>query len=232
MICLKCGNEMNDNEQVCSKCGYNKNTVSNTDNPFGVRNQGIYNPNAVDKEKAQERLEHQKQFHELAEIYMGPMYYNFKKGSFSWCAFFLGPFYFLYRKLYAIGILIFIMLGIIGALFNPAKTINLNNISNIQAVMLSKKYITQMSIYWVILLIFNIFLGLTFKKFYFNECMERVGKIKQQNPDLGYNQLTELVKRKGGTNILAPVLALLIPIAIIIIMMIISFVIIGSLLAS
>ena len=124
------------------------------------------------------------------------------------------------------------MLGIIGALFNPAKIINLNNISNIQAIMLSKKYITHSIIYWGILLIFNIFLGLTFKKFYFNECMERVGKIKQQNPDLGYNQLTELVKRKGGTNILAPILTILIPIAIIIIMMIISFVMIGSLLAN
>ena len=109
MLCLKCGNEIKDNEQICSKCGYNKNTISNTDNPFGIKNQGIYNPNAVNKEEAKEKLDHQQQFHQLVEIYIGPLYNNFKKGSFSWCAFFLGPVYFIYRKLYSVGITIFIL---------------------------------------------------------------------------------------------------------------------------
>ena len=208
MICLKCGNEMKEYEQVCSKCGYNKNTISNTENPYGVKNQGIYNPNAVDKEKAQEKLDHQKQFHELVEIYIGPMYYNFKKGSFSWCAFFLGPIYFVYRKLYAVGILIYLInLG----LSKFAEYVRMN-----------------IFIQLGITLMFQIFLGITFKKFYFNECMERVGKIKQQNPDLGYNQLTELVKRKGGTNLLAALL-FIIPIILLIIIVIMASVFAGIL---
>ena len=187
MICLKCGNEMNDNEQVCSKCGYNKNTVSNTDNPFGVRNQGIYNPNAVNKEEAQEKLDHQQQFHELAEIYMGPMYYNFKKGSFSWCAFFLGAAYIAYRKMISVAVIVYIINMILMIVFK-------NNFL----------------IYTGVSLLFNLFLGLSFKKIYFDDSMEKVGKIKKQNPDLGFNQLTEIVKQKGGTNILYPVLLILI----------------------
>ena len=187
MICLKCGNEMKEFEQVCSKCGYNKDTVSNTENPFGVKSQGIYNPNAVDKEEAQEKLDHQKQFHELAEIYMGPMYYNFKKGSFSWCAFFLGPIYIAYRKMISVSVIVYIINMVLMTVFK-------NNAL----------------IYLAVSLLFNLFLGLSFKKIYFDDSMEKVGKIKQQNPDLGFNQLTELIKQKGGTNILYPVILILV----------------------
>ena len=201
MICLKCGNEMNENEQICSKCGYNKNTISNNDNPFGVKNQGIYNPNAVDKEKAKEILDHQKQFNELVEIYIGPMYYNFKKGSFSWCAFFLGPIYFIYRKLYSVGITIFIMEWLIQGF---AKLVNM-----------------RLYIYSIICLIRPFFLGKTFKKFYYNEAMEKVGQIKKNNPDKGYNQLTEIVKNSGGTNPIFAIIA-----AIPLILLIVTFLLI------
>lgn len=201
MICLKCGNEMNENEQICSKCGYNKNTISNNDNPFGVKNQGIYNPNAVDKEKAKEILDHQKQFNELVEIYIGPMYYNFKKGSFSWCAFFLGPIYFIYRKLYSVGITIFIMEWLIQGF---AKLVNM-----------------RLYIYSIICLIIPFFLGKTFKKFYYNEAMEKVGQIKKNNPDKGYNQLTEIVKNSGGTNPIFAIIA-----AIPLILLIVTFLLI------
>ena len=30
MLCLKCGKELKDNEQICSNCGYNKDSISNT----------------------------------------------------------------------------------------------------------------------------------------------------------------------------------------------------------
>ena len=85
-----------------------------------------------------------------------------------------------------------------------------------------------MIIYTSIFLIIRLFLGLTFKKFYFNEIVERIGKIKQENPKLGFNQLSQLVNQKGGTNILAPVLAIIIPIVLVIITMIISFIMLGE----
>lgn len=187
MLCLKCGNEMKDNEQICSKCGYNKNTVQNTDNPFGVKNQGIYNPNAVDKEVAQERLDHEKEFYDLAEIYMRPMYYNFKKGSFSWCAFFLSALYIAYRKMIAVSILVCILNVAIVFIFKHNAILLLS-----------------------ISLVFNIFLGLSFKKIYYEDSMEKVGQIRKSNPDKGFNQLAEIVKQKGGTNILYPIILLLI----------------------
>lgn len=230
MICLKCGNEIKDEEQICSKCGYNKNTISKEDNPFGIKNQGIYNPNAVDKDVAQEKLDKQKQFHELVEIYIGPKYYNFKKGSFSWCAFFFGPLYFLYRKLYAVAIVLFLMLGGISTFFNVVYNSKFGNIKNIEILIRSKGYLTSMIIYFSIMLIFYIFLGVIFKKFYFNECMERVAMIKKKNPDLGFNQLAELVKQKGGTNILAPLLVVVIPLVIMVITMILAFILLGKML--
>jgi len=186
MLCLKCGKELKDNEQICSNCGYNKDSISNTDNPFGVRNQGIYNPNAVDKEVAEERLEHEKQFNSLVEIFIGPKYYNFKKGSFSWCAFFLGPLYIAFRKMYAVSIIVYII-NILITLFFGNKFI----------------------IYMLVTLIFQFFLGFSFKKIYYDDSMEKVGKIKQNNPDLGYNQLTEVAKSKGGTNIFYAIIIML-----------------------
>lgn len=183
MICLKCGNEIKDDEQICSKCGYNKNAMSNTDNPFGVKSQGIYNPNAVDKEKAQEKLDHEKQFYDLVEIYIGPKYYNFKKGSFSWCAFFLGPLYIAYRKMYSVSIIVYII--------NITLTILFRNNWILQSI---------------ISLLFNLFLGFSFKKIYYEDSIEKIGKIKQQNEDKGFNQLTEIAKAKGGTNILSAIL--------------------------
>ncbi len=203
MLCLKCGNEIKDNEQICSKCGYNKNTISNTDNPFGVKNQGIYNPNAVDKEKAQEKLDREKQFDQLVEIYIGNLYYNFKKGSFSWCAFLLGHIYFIYRKLYAVGILVYI-LNLLIYFFASATHMNLY-------------------LYGIIALIVQIFLGVTFKRFYFNECVERVAKIKQENTDKGFNQLTEIVRLKGGTNPTAVIIVLLPALVLIILFLLIFF---------
>lgn len=186
MLCLKCGNEMNENEQICEKCGYNKNTNANTDNPFGVKNQGIYNPNAVNKEEAQEKLDHQKQFHELVEIYIGPMYYNFKKGAFSWCAFFLGSLYIAYRKMISISIIV--------CLINMALLFMFKD---------------NFYVYTATTLVFNFFVGISFKKIYFDDSMEKVGKIKQENPDKGINQLAQIAKEKGGTNILYPIILIL-----------------------
>lgn len=185
MLCVKCGNEMKDFEQVCSKCGYNKNTISDNDNPFGVRNQGIYNPNAVNKEEAQEKLDHEKQFNELAEIYMGPAYYNFKKGTFSWCAFFLGALYIAYRKMLAVSVIVWAINIAILFIFH-------NNFY----------------LYSGVSLIFALFLGLSFKKIYFNDSMEKVGNIKKSNPEKGYNQLVEIVKYRGGVSMLYPFLLL------------------------
>jgi hypothetical protein len=117
---------------------------------------------------------------------MGPMYYNFKKGTFSWCAFFLGSLYIAYRKMIAVSILVYIL--------------------NIAIIFIFKN---SFILYAIISLIFNIFLGLSFKKIYYNDSMEKVGQIKKTNPDKGFNQLTEIVKIKGGTNILYPIILVL-----------------------
>lgn len=193
MKCLKCGNELKDNEIMCSNCGYNRNTVADVDNQFATRNIGVYNQNPVDKEEVAQRLENQKQFSELIEIYIGSKHANFRRGGFSWCAFFLGPIYFVYRKLYAVAGIIYVLNLIISNFFTSILNKN---------IMVMQNFI----IFSIVTFIFQLFQGIVFKKFYFNEVVERVGKIKQQNPDLGFNQLAELVKKKGGTNIIATII--------------------------
>ena len=229
MRCLKCGNELKDNEIMCSNCGYNRNNTPTQDNQFATRNIGVYNQNPVDQQEVDRKLQNQKEFDELVQIYMGDKYYNFRKGGFSFCAFFFGPLYFLYRKLYAVGIIIFAMLGGISAFFKFTTQGRFDNIRDIKELLSLKGFNTYAIIYSLVLLAFYIFLGITFKKFYFNEVVERVGKIKQDKPDLGFNQLTQLVKEKGGTNILAPILAILIPIAVALILMFISIILLGKL---
>jgi hypothetical protein len=227
MRCLKCGNELKDNEIICGNCGYNRNNAPQQDNQFATRNIGVYNQNPVDQQEVERKLENEKEFDELVQIYIGDKYYNFRKGKFSWCAFFLGPIYFLYRKLYAVAILIFLMFGGINAFFIITTHGRFDNVKNIQSLIQLKGFSTYIIIYSLTFLIIYLFFGFTFKKFYFNEVVERIGKIKQDNPTLGFNQLTQLVKQKGGTNIFAPVLAILIPIVLIIIILIISILFFG-----
>ena len=223
MRCLKCGNELKDDEIMCSNCGYNRNNTVNQDNQFATRNIGVYNQNPVDQEEVDRRLQTQKEFDELVETYIGNKYYNFRKGSFSWCAFFFGPLYYLYRKLYAVAILLFLMIGGINFFFKITTQGRYDNIRNIKELLQLKGFNTYMIIYLLTFFVFYLFLGMTFKKFYFNEVIERIGKIKKDNPKLGFNQLTQLVKQKGGTNILAPIIAILLPIIIILILMLIGF---------
>ena len=40
--------------------------------------------------------------------------------------------------------------------------------------------------------------------------MEKVGQIKKANPDKGFNQLTEIVRVKGGTSIIYPIIFVLV----------------------
>lgn len=181
MICLKCNNEIKENEQICKYCGYNKNNLTNEDNAYATINRGIYNNNPVDPDKVGAIQLEQKQFDEMLQIYIGPKYYNFKRGSFSWCAFFLGPLYFLYRKLYLTGITVYIINTLI---FIFSSIINLNFLT-----------------YSILQLIFNFFLGIIFKKYYFHESIEQVGKIRYNNKNKGINELCDIAKTKGGTNI-------------------------------
>ena len=211
MRCLKCGNELKDNEIICSNCGYNRNNSPQQDNQFATRNLGVYNQNPVDQKEVDRKLQNQKEFDELVQIYIGDKYYNFRKGKFSLWAFLFGPLYFLYRKLYAVAIIIYIIIFTISGFFTFTTQGRLYELQNIRNISTLKSLSTYIIIYYSLILIFRLFLGIIFKKFYFNEVVERIGKIKQNNPDLGFNQLTQLVKQKGGTNILAPIIVLLLP---------------------
>lgn len=228
MKCLKCGSDMRDDEIVCGVCGYNKNNTVSDDNKFAVRNIGVYNQNPVDQQEVARKQENEKQFEELVELYIGPKHNNFRKGSFSWCAFFFGPLYFAYRKLYAVAGILYALNLVINWFFSKTISNGLvvnNSFSNTyQNIFLDKGFIVSS----VVFLIFQIFQGIIFKRFYFNEVVERVGKIKQENPDINFNQLAEIVKKKGGTNPLVLLIVALIYISIIILFALMVMAMLGA----
>ena len=208
MKCLKCGNELKDDEIMCSNCGYNRYTAEQKDNKFATTNIGVYNQNPVDKEEVERKLENQKEYEELVEIYIGSKYYNFRKGGFSWCAFLLGPIYFLYRKLYAVGGLIYLLIMGITTFATIVTKGKYNHIQNLKSIFTIKSLMIYTITYAIIFLALRLFMGFTFKKFYFNEIVERIGMFKKQNPDLGLNQQAEIIKNKGGVNKFIPIIIL------------------------
>lgn len=117
------------------------------------------------------------------------------KRTFSIPTFFLGMYYFLYRKMYLLGLL-FLLITIgysVGSYF----------IQDNLSIYLFIGYTT-------IMFILNIVFSLTFNHLYVNHANRKISSIKKRNPKLTKFELEERIKYSGGTNILAPILALLI----------------------
>ncbi len=116
------------------------------------------------------------------------------KRTFSIPSFFLGMYYYLYRKMYLLGLL-FLLIAIgftIGSYFIP----------------------DNMSIYFFIgystlMFILNIVVSITFNRLYVNHANRKINSIKKRNPKITKFELEERIRYSGGTNILAPLLAIL-----------------------
>lgn len=150
--CLKCGSSVKVNENFCGKCGtalYN--------------NQTIQNNNINDDE--------------LIDAYIGPNATKLKNGTFSANTFFFGIFYILYRKMWIMGILLFVV--------NQIVEFCLPSFS------------------FVISLTLNIIISIEFKKIYLKHVIDEVNKIKQENPNISQEQLLQICKKKGGISILS-----------------------------
>lgn len=150
--CLKCGSPVKVNENFCGKCGtalYN--------------NQTIQNNNINDDE--------------LIDAYIGPNATKLKNGTFSANTFFFGIFYILYRKMWIMGILLFVV--------NQIVEFCLPSFS------------------FVISLTLNIIISIEFKKIYLKHVIDEVNKIKQENPNVSQDQLLQICKKKGGISILS-----------------------------
>ena len=111
----------------------------------------------------------------LLIAYIGNNYQQIMQQKFSFSALFLSWIYTLYRKVYIpsiIGMIAFVILGFLPNL-----------------------------IFSIIALIFVIVLGINFNKWYIAYAKKQISKIKTNNPVANENELVNICKNKGGTNI-------------------------------
>lgn len=171
--CSKCGSSINQGEKFCRVCGtevavniiQQNNQPYSTNQEFATQNQNIQPPttNSVYSDET------------LIKAYIGKKAEKIMTSKFSVWAFFFGPIYLLYRKMYLYGLALWLIYVIAG-------------------IFLSEYSLT-------ISLAGSIFLGIKFKDLYLKHVQEQVTKIKQKNPGLSYELLTLNCSKKGTENI-------------------------------
>lgn len=196
MYCKQCGKMMLGDAKFCGHCGAAQTIESNNMNnqPSNVQPQvdqsynQTQNPvgNAFSSYQANQSV-NQTQYSNsyvnneeevLLKEYVGPAYEAINRSSFSLPSFFLLPFYFLYRKMYLYGILLFILL--IFTAFIPI-------------------------VGTVVSLGCSIFFGLKFKDVYFKFARKKVNEIACNN-HMSFDQKIQFCRKQGGTSIVLPIL--------------------------
>lgn len=189
MNCQKCNNPIELNDKFCRNCGeavknehsdqfnynynYSNQTAPSYDMNANHQTQYAYSYNYSTSETSEDDI--------YVQSYVGQNYNKLKNTKFSIPAFFLGPTYLLYRKVWGYAIL-YIIINIITTFILPELEMPIE-------------------------LAINLFLGFNFSKLYMKKARTDVEKIKNENLDKTTQQLIELCRKKGGTSIIAPILA-------------------------
>jgi len=111
----------------------------------------------------------------LIDAYIGKNAEQFKNGGFSVCTFFFGIIYVLYRKMWLLGTLWFVGTVVASILLGDSASI--------------------------LSLIFNIYVSIKFKSWYYKHAREEVQKIKNNNVDASLEDLMKICRKKGGVAI-------------------------------
>lgn len=191
MNCQKCNKPIEINDKFCRNCGepiknehsdqfnynynYSNQTTPSYDMNANHQTQYTYSYNYNILETSEDDI--------YVQSYVGENYTRLKNTKFSIAAFFLGPTYLLYRKVWGYAFL-YLVINIITTFILPELEI-------------------------LIELAINLFLGINFSKLYLKTARNNVEKIKNENLDKTTQQLIELCRKKGGTSIIAPILTFL-----------------------
>ena len=178
-----------------NQINYENNITTNTIEPVPpivpTESQNIINtPNSIQQESNLEKtimssdendIKEEKPKYPIEETllnaYIGVNAEKLKDGSFSWSALLLATYYTLYRKMWLLSIVWFVG-SIIISMFLPS-------FSNI------------------ISFIINFIVALQFKDWYINHAVEKIKKIKLDNPNASEEELIKICRKKGGTSITA-----------------------------
>lgn len=202
--CPKCGANVNQGEMFCRVCGAKiisqsvqpnqmeqmpvANQQDYAQNQYVSQQQPIMNNNVGDLASNYSSYSDDEA---LINAYIGKNADKFKNSGFSVNTFFFGNIYVLYRKMW--------MLGIVWFLVSMIISMFLSSLSS------------------GLTLAINIFISTQFKKWYLKHVEEKVAKIKTDNPHASHEQLLMICTQKGGTTIIPVIIFIVLYIAIFVI---------------
>ncbi len=167
MYCNKCGKKLKENANFCNNCG---SPVENK-----VDDKYDYNKTSSINDE------------DLIKAYVGNNYYSIKNTKFSIPTFFLGTYYFLYRKMW-LQVLLVILISIASLVIS---------------------IVTEMWYISFATSLYMIFISIKFSDIYLDTVRKRVEKIKMNNPDKTSKELLDICKSKGGVSVLAVVITVI-----------------------
>lgn len=198
MNCPKCNAFIPDKKNFCSHCGaklennnhenqYNYSTdYSNVTKSYDETHYEQFSYSQLYSNMLNQTITSDEDY---IKSYIGPNYEKISGQSFSIPAFFLGPFYLLYRKLWLFAVIYIITFLLLISYTSDSSTL-------------------------LVLVVTQLYLGLKFNSIYLNYTNKKIEEIKISNPDKSSTELLNICKKKGGVN---PQLTIIIVIFIIII---------------
>lgn len=210
MNCPRCNMPVQNNSKFCTNCGENLNNNHNNQYNYSYNYSNKTDPNYnmntnhLDQYNYSNNYSYNNYYTNSSDdvylkAYVGENYEKIKNTRFSLPTFFLGGYYLLYRKLWLYAIL-YIIINFFATIY----------IDTDYGVMIS--------------LALNLFFSFKFASLYLAKAGNDIDKIKQQSLDKTNQEILALCRKKGGTN-------LVVPIILIVIITIISFIIFFAALA-
>lgn len=194
MVCKNCGEQLKSNEKFCTVCGYyNDPDDTSLENdrvgllgkkrkpPEEVQSLEEYENKILDEEPAPQFFSHEDHF---LSVFIGEDYKWIAQRPFNIYALLFSWMYFLYRKLYIIGILGLTLTGVI-LKFAPIIVVPYIVLSMVGS-------------------------GLFFNKIYLALSSGKVEKIVHSSEGLDNYTIEEMCKRKGGVTVALPLLIFLV----------------------
>lgn len=208
--CPNCGSNVNQGEAFCKVCGSkmqsSQNIINNTQPSQPVNeqinnqnissNQQYINPAVQCFQQSQNNGNNMQQNSyidndDLIDSYIGANAKKIKKGGTSWSCLFIGILYVLYRKMWLLGF-IWWVISIISNIFLPSVA----------------SYIS---------LFLDVAISMEFKKWYLKHAEEQVDKIKTENPGKSKEELMKICKKKGGVTLIPDIIYIIYVILLIIV---------------
>ena len=170
MNCPYCGEKVDSNKEFCLKCGNR-----------------LINHNITTNYEVSDTKE--------IETFIDKNVHKIKPNRISLPSFFFGSLYYLYRKMYVLGILLILL--------SLSFTISFNYIPDDYKIYVGCAY----SLFCFVI---NIVLLIKFNSIYINHANRKISKIKNKYKNESRFEIMERIKYAGSTNLLAPALAILI----------------------